>query len=78
MKNDVAQKAGWQVELWMNALGTIENIAMANGYDDDMLSSTAIASVLAAVVDEAYSIGLCIGAVSKEEQVDRHCFRNQN
>lgn len=70
--------ANWQVELWTEALDIIENIAVVNGYEPDDMSGIAIAAALASLVDQSYSIGLCIGATTREERMDRHCFRNQN
>ena len=75
------QAVGWQIELMAKALDTVENIAIANGYVDDAISTSAIASVMASVIDQAYSIGLCIGAASKDDKGKRvvgRCFRNLN
>lgn len=78
MINKTQETVGWQKELWMKGLDVIEGIAETGGYEHDDISDIAMGAVLASLVDEAYSIGVCVGAASKEEQGDRICFRNQN
>lgn len=68
----------WQEELWSKGLDIIERVLVPKDSKFDDMAASAIASALASMVDQAYSIGVCIGAASKETQVDRRCHRNQN
>ena len=70
--------ANWDMELGEQAWRVICGIVESSGLKLNDVEECAIASTIADVIDRAYTVGVCIGAVSKERQVKLSCHRGQN
>ncbi len=72
------EKANWDLQMGEEAWKVICSIIESDGYELNEIEECAIASVIADVIDRAYTVGVCVGAISQEGKVKLNCHRGQN